>query len=93
MALLPPRFEDILDHKNDKSTRRYLEMLAKQATGENFREYIDKWCSKSDIPALALSALRRLDMKREDVIISESGNVVFITVPKGVTMKLDNSEA
>ena len=93
MVVLPPRFEDILNHKNDKSTKRYLEMLAKQATGENFREYIEKWCSQSKIPALALSALRRLDMKPEDVIISESENVVFITVPKGVTLKLDDSEA
>jgi hypothetical protein len=93
MVVLSPRYDDIVNHKDDKSTRRYLEMLATQATGDNFKEYIEKWCSESQYPAVALSALRRLDMSPDDVIIGDSDKVVFITVPKGVTLKIDNSAA
>ena len=84
---------DIENKKNSKSMHRFVETLAMQATGQNFRPYVKKWFESSDMTPEIHSICKRFEMNVSDLIISEpEGNVIFITVPKGVTMEIENAD-
>ena len=84
---------DIENKKNSKSMHRFVETLAMQATGQNFRPYVKKWFESSDMTPEIHSVCKRFRMNVADLIIGEpEGNVIFVTVPKGVTLDLENAD-
>ena len=83
---------DIINKKNNKSTKRWMENLAKQATEQNFREYVNKWFESSDLSPEIHSVCKRFRMNVADLIIGEDEKVVFITVPKGITLDTENAD-
>ena len=62
---------DIINKKNNKSTKRWMENLAKQATDQNFREYVNKWFESSDLSPEIHSVCKRFRMNVADLIIGE----------------------
>ena len=92
MEIWDKKYQDIIDRKNDKTTKTFVKNFAKQITGgqDNFRKYVDRYFDENKYDPHLYTILKMVGLKTSDVIIGKADNgVYFVDVPKGKTLVVD----